>query len=292
MVNSEVNYLSVETELHTSVTIESPVRTYGNVTMKKGVKIGKFSFVNSDSYLFSQTEIGRYTSIGKRCEIGAFDHPLEWGSVSPVFYNQKLHFPDYTGYFDQFERDYVKGGVKIGNDVWIGTGVLIRRGITIGDGAVIAAGAVVTKDVPPYAIVGGLPSKLIRYRFSTEVIKKLLMLKWWDLDIVDLKGVDFTDPDKMIESLSQITGIGFGVRDEVDVLEVIKGMMACEGLDDLLIGHLEINKMKLYLKYDLADVYDQQILNNKVEHICQLRNTGCGIEVLKEEVLTIFLTKE
>ncbi|MCX5642480.1 MAG: CatB-related O-acetyltransferase [Candidatus Omnitrophica bacterium] len=68
----------------------------------------------------------------------------------------------------------------IGNDVWIGFRVTIRSGVTIGDGAIIGAGAVVVKDVPPYAIVGGIPAEIIRYRFTPEEIQFLLELKWWD----------------------------------------------------------------------------------------------------------------
>ncbi len=70
----------------------------------------------------------------------------------------------------------------IGNDVWIGSNVLIIGGIKIGDGAIVAAGAVVTKDVPPYAIVGGIPARIIRFRFDKEQINKLLELKWWNKD--------------------------------------------------------------------------------------------------------------
>ena len=76
-----------------------------------------------------------------------------------------------------------KGGVNIGNDCWIGQHVFIVGGVTIGDGAVVYAGAVVTKDVPPYAIVGGVPARIIRYRYDQETIDWLLRIKWWEHDI-------------------------------------------------------------------------------------------------------------
>ena len=75
-----------------------------------------------------------------------------------------------------------KSAVVIGNDVWIGESARIMAGVHIGDGAVIAAGAVVTKDVAPYAIVGGVPAKVIKYRFSPEQIEELLKIEWWNWD--------------------------------------------------------------------------------------------------------------
>ena len=81
------------------------------------------------------------------------------------------------------EKDtFSKGTVVIGNDVWIGARATILSGVTVGDGAVIGAGALVAKDVPPYAIVGGVPARLIKYRFSSEIINELLEIKWWDWD--------------------------------------------------------------------------------------------------------------
>lgn len=95
--------------------------------------------------------------------------------------------------------------VFIGNDVWVGSHVLVKGGVHIGNGACVAAGAVVVKDVPPYAIVGGVPAKVIRYRFSPEIIQRLLELKWWNWDEKKLKD-----------------NISFFQRDNFSVNDVLK----------------------------------------------------------------------
>src|SRR5690606_40549227 len=79
--------------------------------------------------------------------------------------------------------------VSVGSDVWIGAGSIVLDGISIGDGAIIAAGAVVNKDVPPYAIVGGVPARIIRYRFDEETRAALLEWRWWDLDNSKLQAL-------------------------------------------------------------------------------------------------------
>lgn len=93
----------------------------------------------------------------------------------PIFYDEWEH-----GIWADKAWDS-KGDIVIGNDVWVGFEAVILAGVTIGDGAIIGARAVVTKDVPPYTIVGGVPAKPIRKRFSDEDIAALLVLKWWDL---------------------------------------------------------------------------------------------------------------
>ena len=123
--------------------------------------------------------IGKFCSIacGTKCLFNCANHSLKSLSTYtfPLFYEEwELEKSNITTAWDN------KGDIVIGNDVWIGYEAVIMAGVHIGDGAIIAARAVVTKDVPPYTIVGGTPAKEIRKRFDAEVIQQLLMLKWWD----------------------------------------------------------------------------------------------------------------
>lgn len=102
------------------------------------------------------------------------EHSLTWATTYP--FNER--WPDDTRDLPGYA--HTRGDVVIGNDVWIGRGAMILSGVTIGDGAVIGAGALVRRDVPPYGIVGGNPAKLIRKRFSDDVIARLLAQAWWD----------------------------------------------------------------------------------------------------------------
>jgi tetrahydrodipicolinate N-succinyltransferase len=97
--------------------------------------------------------------------------------------------------------------VTIGNDVWTGHNVNILSGINVGDGAVIAAGSVVTKDVPPYAIVAGVPATIKRYRFSEKIIERLLSNKWWELELSDLSGLPFRDVERCLDSIENLRRI-------------------------------------------------------------------------------------
>jgi hypothetical protein len=93
--------------------------------------------------------------------------------------------------------------VTLGHDVWIGENALIKGGVTIGTGAIVAAGAVVTKDVPPYAIVGGVPAKLIRWRFKEETIARLLKSEWWRYNLADLGDLPMNKVHRLLDGLDQ-----------------------------------------------------------------------------------------
>ena len=160
-------------------------------------RIGRYTYIGHDSR-FGRCNVGRFCSVAPYVLCGLGRHPLEsFVATSPTFYRNPA--PCITLVEEsRFLDEYVP--IHIGNDVWIGTRAIITDGVEIGDGAAIAAGAVVTKDVPPYAIVGGVPAKIIRYRFSKDTIDKLLAMAWWDRDIEWLKShIDcFSDIEKFV----------------------------------------------------------------------------------------------
>jgi tetrahydrodipicolinate N-succinyltransferase len=94
--------------------------------------------------------------------------------------------------------------MNVGNDVWMGHHVNIMGGVTVGDGAIIAAGSIVTRDVPPYAIVAGVPAQIKRYRFSDKTIERLLRAKWWELELADLSELPFRDIERCLDAIEAI----------------------------------------------------------------------------------------
>lgn len=145
--------------------------------------IGKHSYLGRYSYLIC-AKIGNFCSIGDEVKVGLGIHTLDKLSTCPIF-TEKYNGTG-SSWVDVDSAEPFKQ-VTVGNDVWIGERVLVMGGVTIGDGAVIGAGAIVTKDVPPYTIVAGVPAKPIRKRFPDDVIAKLEELKWWDLPEEKLK---------------------------------------------------------------------------------------------------------
>ncbi|WP_419253265.1 CatB-related O-acetyltransferase [Caulobacter sp. ErkDOM-YI] len=161
--------------------------------------IGAFSYAHS--LLDNHLSIGRYTSISWRMTIMGSAHPAHWASSHPFSHGPwPLHgiraylLDTNTGPIAVHAFDQGPQEIVIGNDVWIGAEVMIKRGVTIGDGAVIAARSIITKDVPPYAIVGGSPARLIRYRFDEALIEDLQASQWWRYGPDVLQQLDVRDP--------------------------------------------------------------------------------------------------
>lgn len=162
---------------------------YNKVTT--GVKltnseIGYGTFIGRDSNI-DQCKIGRYCACAAGFEVLRGEHPThEIASIHPALYSAKGQY-GFT-YVDQSiyeEFKYIEEGGKmwsviVGNDVWIASDVKVCENVKIGDGAIAMSGAVVTKNVPPYAIVGGIPARIVGYRFSEGQIAALLQLQWWD----------------------------------------------------------------------------------------------------------------
>lgn len=150
----------------------------------RDVRMGRFSYVGRETQVY-HARIGSFTSIGPQVLIGLGEHPADgFVSTHPMFYSDRGQSNPVLVEKPLFEEMPV---TEIGNDVWIGARAILRTGVKIGDGAILAAGAVVVKDVEPFSIVGGVPAKHIRYRFSKEEIERIQRSEWWTKDLRWLK---------------------------------------------------------------------------------------------------------
>lgn len=166
-----------------------------NVITESGIEIGDYTmyndFVNDPRDFEKNNVLYRYPINGDKLKVGKFCSIARGAKFLFTSANHTMHsistYP-FPIFFEEWGLDVTnitsawdnKGDIVIGNDVWIGYEAIVLSGVTIGDGAIIGTRAVVTKDVPPYTIVGGIPAKPIRKRFSDEVISKLLELQWWN----------------------------------------------------------------------------------------------------------------
>ena len=183
------------------VTIEGDVNFWGRVDCLPS--IGSFSY-SSSNFPYG-VNIGRYSSLASNIKIMGAHHFPDWISTSPIFYHSDYHDlnPDSISHKNRSSRR-----VNIGNDVWIGADVVLKPDITIGDGAIIASNSVVTKDVPPYMIVGGVPAKILRPRFDEKLIDKLLKVRWWRFHKDQLKGLTANYPLAFIAELNERIDLG------------------------------------------------------------------------------------
>lgn len=202
--------------------IEGPCAFYGgvygpNVWTAEGGLCGMGAASYSHSPLPRGMKVGRYCSIGKGLKFLDFAHPSDWLSSSVAFFKPTgakkltaIHelcervISKSSGEFKRLEFDPTLGKSypKLEHDVWIGENVTLSMGITIGSGSIIAAGSIVTRDVPPYSVVAGVPAMIKRSRFPEPLVSKLLEVEWWKYCFADFEGLDFTQPEIFISELN------------------------------------------------------------------------------------------
>lgn len=150
------------------------------------VEMGDYSYVVNDSDI-AYARIGKFCSIAAMTRLNPGNHPTWRASQSHFLYRASAYFPgeeDETDFF-QWRRDQQ---LTMGHDVWIGHGAVVLAGRSIGTGAVVAASAVVSKDVPAYAIVAGVPARLVKWRFPEDIATRLQALGWWDWTHAQLRA--------------------------------------------------------------------------------------------------------
>ncbi len=191
-----------------------------NVVTNPNIEVGDFTFYNDfvndprdfekNNVLYhypinhDRLQIGKFCSIacGTKFLFNSANHAMRSLSTYPfpIFYDEWEHGMQVDQAWDN------KGDIVVGNDVWIGFEAVILAGVTIGDGAIVGARAVVTKDVPPYTIVGGVPARPIRKRFSEETVEALLAMQWWNLPLEEiLERIRFLQSGNL-EALRAMTG--------------------------------------------------------------------------------------
>lgn len=182
-----------------------PVYLNRNTQVGPEAVIGKYFGMNESCFVARAT-VGAYCSFGARTSINPFNHPMDWLSINEFQYHPNSFdwVPEYTQIKRLERTPEMFQHVTIGNDVWSGHNVNVMPGVNVGDGAVLAASAVVTRDVPPYAVVAGVPAGIRRYRFAEKTIERLLRLKWWDLELSELSGLPFRDVERCLDRIEEI----------------------------------------------------------------------------------------
>ncbi|WP_448664426.1 CatB-related O-acetyltransferase [Sphingomonas sp. CJ20] len=198
-------HIDARTVVYSSARVlcEAPVAIAGEIGLRGW--IGANTYIRPRCRIMrGVASIGRYCSFAPGVTAGEGEHPIDWLSTHPFQYGESWFVENWSKTKPSpHPRPQLKPASAVGHDVWVGTGVTIMRGVRIGHGAIIAAGAVVTKDVPAYGIVGGVPAKLIRFRFNPALIDRLLDIEWWQYDADSLAGLEFSDPERALDQICE-----------------------------------------------------------------------------------------
>lgn len=177
---------------------EPPIALHG-VNVFADVRIGRHSYMNN-GMIRPCVSVGRFCSIGRNVVIAAADHPLDALTTHPVAWQARAPLERPQSSLRAKKSTFT----EIGHDVWIGDNVVVVSGVRIGNGAVVGANSVVTRDVPPYSIVGGVPARLIRTRFSDPIVDRLIASEWWLLHIESVRKLDVNDIEACLEEIPRL----------------------------------------------------------------------------------------
>lgn len=187
-------------------------RNYYKYLRKSGYQIGEHTYVGKLTGLCApdKIKIGDYCCIANNVFFNPAQHPTNWLSVHPFQYWKNLDSRLYGNFQENknpISYNELPKSIEIGNDVWIAEHTFIMGGVKIGDGAIIGMNAVVTRDIPSYAIAVGVPARVVKYRFSKEIIEKLMKLKWWELPYDFILTLPFNDIELCIKEIENYRGI-------------------------------------------------------------------------------------